>query len=206
MPVGIGSHYAGIASGRVLNAKHSTVTRSSQSSRQLLDRVAQAAASSSRLPLKPPERFPLLQPSVASSSSSVKQSNFRQAQHTTPWSASAAAASGSSTPVSLPPAGSNSNGKTESPILSKGAFPQLPQSSVTRAPKNSVNGNQSLRNILGESVPANSAWGGASGQGGLAMHAPEGAEEPVPAGPTGKGKKGKGKQKQTLFTLGTFLT
>lgn len=48
IPTSVGSGYAGIATGRVLNAKNVTASRSSQqSSRQLWDRVAQAAGSSS---------------------------------------------------------------------------------------------------------------------------------------------------------------
>lgn len=183
----------------MLNAKHSTAIKSSQSTRQVLDRVAQAAASSSRLPQRPPERFPALQPSSA-----VKGPAFRQTQHTTPWSASASAsASGSRTPVPVPsrPTSSNSTAKKPAPpSLSKSAFPELPSSATTRAPKGSVNGNQSLRNILGEAAPVNPAWG-TSGASGNDTPPLDGGDEP-----SGKGKKGKGKQKQTLFTLGAFPT
>jgi len=164
----------------------------------VLDRVAQAAASSSRLPQRPPERFPTLQPSTA-----AKAPAFRQAQHTTPWSASASASSsGSRTPIasvpSRPTSSNSSANKPAPPSLSKSAFPELPSSAMTRAPKGSVNGNQSLRKILGESAPVNPAWG--------SSWAPGNETPPVEGGdePPSRGKKGKGKQKQTLFTLGAF--
>jgi hypothetical protein len=71
--------------------------------------------------------------------------------------------------------------------------------------KASVSGNQSLKNILGDTTPAGSAWSGAASS---AVKASEEVGEYVTNGNTtesssGKAKK-KGKQKQTLFTLGTF--
>jgi hypothetical protein len=90
--------------------------------------------------------------------------------------------------------------------LSNALFPELPVSGSVRQKVNVVSGNQSLKNILGESTPVGSAWGAA----GSAVRAPEEeGEASVNANATewshGKAKK-KGKQKQTLFTLGTFPT
>ena len=77
-----------------------------------------------------------------------------------------------------------------------------------------VKGNVSLKNILGgSSAPAVAAWGGGGGggnsnadtPGGDSVAAVEGSGEGVQTGPKA-GKKGKGKQKQTLFTLGSFPT
>jgi hypothetical protein len=189
-----------------LNAKHSTASRSSQqSSRQLLDRVAQAAGSSSstsmRAPApipKPPERFPALPIALP-----AVLPTFRQVQRNTPWSASAG--SGVRTPVSVPGPGANEPQKKGPKPLSNTLFPELPASSSAR-PKAAVSGNQSLKNILRDTTPVTSAWsGGASGS---VVKAPEeDAEEraSVPESGLGKSKK-KGKQKQTLFTLGSFPT
>ncbi|KAH9928554.1 uncharacterized protein BXZ73DRAFT_90601 [Epithele typhae] len=66
VPTAIGSEWAGVTSGRVLNAKHSTATRSSaQSSRQLWDRrltpwaAASAAAPAASVPaFRPPTSVP----------------------------------------------------------------------------------------------------------------------------------------------------
>jgi hypothetical protein len=66
-----------------------------------------------------------------------------------------------------------------------------------------VSGNQSLRKILGETAPTVAAWKGndtASGGGTPILDEQSAVEETA----SGKGKKGKGKQKQTLFTLGSF--
>ena len=78
-----------------------------------------------------------------------------------------------------------------------------------------VKGNVSLKNILGASGrPAVTAWAAAGGGGNVNSNSPGGDSaaasvavdgEGVQTGPKG-GKKGKSKQKQTLFTLGSFLT
>jgi hypothetical protein len=193
-----GSGYAGIASGRVLNVKHSSGSRSaSQSSRQVWDRVAQAASSSStRLP--PPRPTPAPQfPALPAASS--RQSG----QRITPWSASARGAA----PV---PASSSTSKASQSraplPKLNKELFPELPSSANARA-RPVVSGNTSLKNILGTGpTPNQAAWGSGNGS-----NTPPNVEAPADEGATtatagGKGKKGKGKQKQTLFTLGSFPT
>ena len=203
----VGSGYAGIASGRVLNAKHATATRSSsQSSRQLWDRVAQAAGSSSprsgSTPAptpRPPDNFPAL--------AGPSQPAHRQKQRVTPW------ASGSSTsgfrPLATSPAPAIKKGTvvkkgSPPPSLTSAAFPELPSSGNSRV-KPPVSGNQSLRNILGEtSTPA--AWRSNSDITGSGSGAQTPDEHSVEAEETasGKGKRGKGKGKQTLFTLGSF--
>jgi hypothetical protein len=90
--------------------------------------------------------------------------------------------------------------------LNRELFPELPTSSAARErPK--IGGNQSLKNILGSSSPAVSAWQPGSGGGdwdqiGVNDVGGEGDTEEGGAGK--KGKRVKGKQKQTLFTLGSF--
>lgn len=207
----VGSGYAGIASGRVLNVKHATATRSSsRSSRQLWDRVAQAAGSSSSHPgtaptptPRPPDNFPvLLGPS---------QPAHRQKQRNTPW-ASSSSTSGFRPQASAPaPAiqkGAVAKKGPPPPSLTSAAFPELPSLGNSRV-KSPVSGNQSLRNILGESAPTIAAWKNNDTGGGSGTQTPD---EPSvvlrEAEEIGgrMGKKGKGKQKQTLFTLGSFPT
>ncbi|KAF8077552.1 hypothetical protein FPV67DRAFT_40 [Lyophyllum atratum] len=211
--------YAAITTGRVLNAKHVTATRSSQrSSRQVWDRVAQAAGSS--LPVnqyhapRPVDRFPALPASTAGPS----QPAHRQGQRNTPWSASGSSgfrpaagamptpAQASSThitvipnPQSSKPSSGRSTPQPPPPKLSNSLFPELPSSAPARH-KAPVSGNVSLRNILGNPTPpTGTAWAAAGAQAAPAADSGDGTA----AGP-GKGKKGKGKGKQTLFTLGSF--
>jgi hypothetical protein len=91
-------------------------------------------------------------------------------------------------------------------------FPELPSSGSSKE-KPKTGGNQSLKNILGNTAPAVSAWQAGSGPGsgnnsdsnigtGGGDVAAGGEGEEGTAGK--KGKKNKGKQKQTLFTLGSF--
>jgi len=172
-PSSFGSEYAGITSGRVLNAKHSSATRSSsQSSQQVWNRVALAAESSSSSTLsstqtprlQPPaaDRFPVLSGSggganSSSSSSSFPASGFRQAQRSTPWSGSSAAPS--SLGIRPTPSSSSSSKSTKPPPkLSSTLFPELPSLSASRA-KPQVRGNVSLKNILGNTTgPVIPAW------------------------------------------------
>ncbi|KAG6860250.1 hypothetical protein C0995_013700 [Termitomyces sp. Mi166 len=209
--------YAAITTGRVLNAKHATATRSAQrSSRQVWDRVAQAANAT-----RPVDRFPALSSSNAGPSHTPAH---RQTQRTTAWSTSASGGGGNTsssssrptfmpTPAqassshitvvpdprsSRPPSGRNTP-QAPPPKLSNALFPELPSSTPAR-PKASVKGNVSLQNILGNPMPpAVSAWGG----GGASAVEGNGSNDAPSAG---RGKKGKGKQKQTLFTLGSFQT
>ncbi|KAH0826958.1 hypothetical protein J3R83DRAFT_4616 [Lanmaoa asiatica] len=249
VPTAVGSGYAGITSGRVLNAKHATASRSSQqSSRQLWDRVAQAASASSLSSRIVPgagapspassstvqvNRFPSLAgPSTAAVSVTPV---FRQPQRQTPW----ASGGGSSTTVavttthaplpsaiSIPPKKKGKGGAVrQPPTLSAAAFPELPTAQPRTKPP--VRGNASLRHILGDVAPAASVWnaggngnaggGGVVGTGAVDVGGEVGREtqtrivmqEGVPEQERsemtgGKGRKGKGKQKQTLFTLGSF--
>ena len=214
-PSGQGSEWAGITGGRLLNAKQNTASRSShQSSRQVFDRVARAAASTSSRNDTPPPRaqaapaFPPLQ------SSSTAQTQNRQGQRSTPWAGSSAAAAPPPAaqvyrgPTSVPGPGAKSKAAAP-PNLSRSAFPDLPSTSAPRlVPKGAVKGNQSLRNILGTTAPPPPVWENGS-------RLVSGTSTPVGNGSNGNGetentgggkKKGKGKQKQTLFTLGSFPT
>ena len=112
-------------------------------------------------------------------------------------------------PTSIPGPGAKS--KTGNVVLSKSAFPELPTSSGSRVPRSAVGGNQSLRNILGESsAPTTPVWGAASGKGGSGNGSTASTPgeisgdggAPVDSQPAGK-KKGKAKQKQMLFSIST---
>ncbi|KAI8982822.1 hypothetical protein BD414DRAFT_579107 [Trametes punicea] len=230
VPTAIGSEWAGVTSGRVLNAKNSTAARSStQSSRQLWDRVARAAASTSQpstssVPARASavNNFPPLQASASAGPSTATP--FRQPQRATPWASGGAPSAPAPvvrTPTSVP--GPGAKAKAGPAILSKSAFPELPSSNGPRVPKAAVSGNQSLRKILGESAPAAQAWqsgrspavANGSGESGTSTPGEPSAQgEGEAEGGQGQGqgqgtvgkKKGKGKQKQTLFTLGSFPT
>ncbi|KAK1218754.1 hypothetical protein PQX77_018554 [Marasmius sp. AFHP31] len=228
VPAAAGSGYAAITSGRVLNAKQSTHTRASKgSSRMVWDRVAQAAGSapsssagpgpSSRPKLqvqRPPDKFPPL--NAAAPAPRTAAGNQRK----TPWVNSTPSSSSPAPPpgpkiYSVPgPSASSVKSKQPPPKLSNAAFPELRPSSTNTRTKVPVGGNQSLRNILGISgaAPATNAWGGGSnaapndnaGTGPEPTSPDEVEEGGAPA--VGGGKKKKGKQKQTLFTLGSFPT
>jgi hypothetical protein len=217
VPTATGSGWAAITSGRVLNAKNSTVTRSAQrSSRQVLDRVAQAASSSS------PRTFP-------PSATALATPAFRQPQRTTPWSSSGSsgfrppsAIPGGSGPTtnqsitvvpdprtSRPPSAANMP-KQPPPKLSDSLFPELPAAAPRQ--KAQVSGNISRKNVLGNTIPSAPAWQGQAGnvngdassiQPSVAA-ATEGETDVATTTTPGKSKKGKGKQKQTLFTFGSF--
>ncbi|KAF5347948.1 hypothetical protein D9756_010184 [Leucocoprinus leucothites] len=237
VPQAVGSGYAGITSGRVLNAKSSTATRSSRPSRQVWDRVAAAASSSSSTstPPQPRQYLPTSTPPQAgrfpplpNTSSAINPGppapvpGFRQPTRTTAWSASASAAAGPRVvePHSVPASSKVSkNNKQGKPLkLDSSLFPELPSSSTGKE-KPKIGGNQSLKNILGATAPAVSAWqpggtGSANMSGDVRPRAENGGdagggamEGDAEEGTSGKkGKKGKGKQKQTLFTLGSFPT
>lgn len=212
VPQEVGSGYAGIASGRVLNVKHATATRSSsQSSRQVWDRVAQAAGSSSSrigsapTPTpRPPDSFPVL-----AGPSQMTTPAFRQPQRNTPWaSGSGSSSTGSRAPKSVPTPVVQQRAVAKKgpppPSLTSAAFPVLPSSGNSRM-KPLVSGNQSLRNILGETAPTVAAWKSNGTASGGSTPIPE-EQSVIEETASGKGKKGKGKGKQTLFTLGSFPT
>ncbi|KAG1863606.1 hypothetical protein DFJ58DRAFT_774056 [Suillus subalutaceus] len=159
VPQEVGSGYASIASGRVLNVKHATATRSSsQSSRQVWDRVAQAAgSSSSRIGSAPTPT-----PRPPDSFSVLATPAFRQPQRSTPWaSGSGSSSTGSRAPTTVPTPVVQQRAAAKKgpppPSLTSAAFPGLPSSGNSRM-KSLVSGNQSLRNILGEAVPTVAAW------------------------------------------------
>jgi len=94
------------------------------------------------------------------------------------------------------------------PKLDNDLFPELPASNTARE-RLQVSGNQSLKRILKNTGPTISAWhpgnSSKSGDGGTETNVDDeiGAEESMGGK---KRKKGKGKQKQMLFTLGSFPT
>jgi hypothetical protein len=236
VPTSVGEGYSGITSGRVLNAKHSTTTRSSQS-QQVWNRVALAASSSGSDPTSLAEHFPPPTTTTAAPSRPVQErfpslggggsgpsssTTARPGQRATPWSASSAtppslrtqATVVSSSGPATKPSGGRSGPKQAPPKLSNSLFPELPTTSSLRASVPQVKGNVSLKNILGgSSAPAVAAWG-AGGAGGNANADIPGGDLAVVVEGSGEGaqtgakagKKGKGKQKQTLFTLGSFPT
>ncbi|KAJ6579388.1 hypothetical protein B0H10DRAFT_2235777 [Mycena sp. CBHHK59/15] len=202
VPSAVGAGYAGIASGRVLNAKHATASRGG---RQVWDRVAQAASSSSSPSSAgkntAAQRFPTLGPAsaaapatgfAASSSFVPPASNGGGLPAVTPFSAH------------MPTAPATGKSK-----LSSALFPELPPSAAARQ-KAPVNGNVSLRNILGTPAPAQGAWGAGAGasdstkEEGGAESGGGGSGANASGSGGGKKKGNKGKGKQTLFTLGTF--
>jgi hypothetical protein len=72
-------------------------------------------------------------------------------------------------------------------------------------PKPPVSGNTSLRNIVGD-TPTKSAWGGGGGANVETVRDVDSIAVGEVERESPKGKKGKGKQKQTLFTLGSIPT
>ncbi|KAF9447580.1 hypothetical protein P691DRAFT_820683 [Macrolepiota fuliginosa MF-IS2] len=231
VPQAVGGGYAGITSGRVLNAKKTTASRSSQPSRQVWDRVAAAASSSSSSsPIQPrqtrtnqshTQRFPPLPGASLSSTATPAPPipGFRQPTRTTPWSASANTNPAPRVSVIEPPsapATTRVSNKQKPPKLDRSLFPELPSSGSARG-KPKVSGNVSLKNILGSNAPVVSAWTPGSGNGNGGENSETRGSNPVVDRTVGegegeesglgrKGKKGKGKQKQTLFTLGSFPT
>lgn len=190
-PMSVGSDYAGIASGRVLNAKHATFARSSQS---VWNRVAMAANSSAPSKPKSQERFPALGGSSLSTHSVGKRR--------TPWSNSSPPLPPTYRPpqsFSVPQSGP-AQSKTP-PGLSRAQFPDLPPSSTART-KVPVSGNVSLMNILGNSGPPSTNVWGSSPPASTPPFEPALRTQPADES---KNKR-KGKQKQTLFTLGSIPT
>lgn len=199
----------------MINVKHATWSRlANQSSRQVWDRVALAAGSGRPLS------------SVSGPSTQVKRSavNFPAlptstttrlpSQHRTPWTSGSPVVMTPSvtpppqeTPSSRPgthkmPAQSNQNSPCS---LSSASFPELPSSGSSR-PKLVVTGH-SLKKTLRDVEPPPSVWTGSANEINInSTHAPRVQEDTGGEMGVGKGRKGKGKQKQTLFTLGSFPT
>ncbi|KAL5490244.1 hypothetical protein ACEPAI_5077 [Sanghuangporus weigelae] len=214
IPGGQGSAYAGVASGRVLNVKHSTQPR--RNAGQIWDRVARAATSSSSVPAfsgsssRLLERFPALpraSPAAAVPSNTVIPA-FRQQQKSTPWSSSSSSAAVIAPAATNPRTFSvkvNESSSRPATALSRSAFPSLPSAAPRVKPP--MSGNKSLRNIVSASTTATNAWN-ASNEDPTVEQTTEGnTEEGINEEPQQprKGKR-KGKEKVTLFTLGTFPT
>jgi hypothetical protein len=224
MPTSVGTEYAGIADGRMLNA--ATARRAAgprQAQWAVWDRVAQAAERGARFPAlrtQGTHQQPAVAPSRTQHTPPGPTPNFRkQSARNTAWSASAAGVSGStggggggnnnsnatsaSSQAGRPPAAP----PPPAPALTHSAFPTLPGSAAPRArPVVSARTSQ-IQHILGSAPPTTSAW--APGRaapdevaGGRESEEVSVATEAV-ASPGGK-KKGKQKQKQMLFMLGSY--
>ncbi|KAG8968551.1 hypothetical protein FRC03_006951 [Tulasnella sp. 419] len=187
-------NYSGIASGRVINVKHST--SNNRSNRGIWDRVEQAASSSSTrypppgaaggLKSKPGRivpgstgpsavdsaAFPTLSASASGSNGPTGPSRS-VGGHSTPWSQSSKATPAPALqPYSVSmPAASSSKGRSKQPAPPPmSQFPGLPSTGnkIGTDYKAFVGGNQSLKKITGmTAAPAAKAWGttGASNNG-----------------------------------------
>ena len=205
VPTSTGTEYAGIASGRVLNAKHQT-SRTSRSRRHVLDRVEAAASSSSwsKHQSQVANHFPAL---ASTSQLPTRQKPAstpprHQQKSTTPWTNGGQDPGNSfrARTQQAPPVVKSRPKKTPAPPpLSNSAFPELPTVASNKPPKEFISGNKSLKNILGDTLPAQSAWGQ-----GPSTQPSSPPPDPELESTTAKGRKGKGKQKQTLFKLGSF--
>ncbi|KAH7107659.1 hypothetical protein BKA62DRAFT_684056 [Auriculariales sp. MPI-PUGE-AT-0066] len=219
-----GAEYAGATAGRVLNVKHSSASRSGAQTRKVWDRVAQAAAGSSGASSSSSAPGPSsrpLPPGAAPSASTAGgfptlsggsgPAAGRSGTHTTPWVSAAssapafrpAVAPSPVVPRSVPGQGARKpTGPT--PKLNSSAFPSLP----TSAPTNPVQSLRAQGFISGNtSARASPAVSGTSTPNpiNVSAFAEDDNTDGGPAG-NGGGKKKKGKQKQTLFTLGAFPT
>lgn len=187
-----------------MNAKHQT-SRTSRSRRHVLDRVAEAAASSTSWPRSQPQAANHF-PTLASTSQLPPGPSRPQQKSSTPWTNSGQGSNSGFRPQVQQPAPAVKLKPKKSPApppLSNSAFPQLPTVASNRPPKKFISGNKSLKNILGDTQPAQPAWGqGPSTQ----PSSPPPDPDPEPEPTATKGRKGKGKQKQTLLKLGSFPT
>ena len=223
MPTSVGTDYAGIADGRTLNAataRRAAGPRQPQAQWAVWDRVAQAAERGASFPALRTQgtRHPQgVAPSRTQHAPPGPTPNFRkQSGRNTAWSASAAGVSSSAG------GGGNSNGNATSvssqggrppaappppaPVLTDSAFPTLPGSVAPRSRPVVSARNSQLHHILGSTPPTTSAWASGrstpdevAGREGEDMSAATVAT----ASPGGK-KKGKQKQKQRLFMLGSY--
>jgi hypothetical protein len=91
------------------------------------------------------------------------------------------------------------------PALTNAAFPTLPSTVAPRAPPVVSARTGQLQHILGSTPPATSAWAPGRAAQDEAVGAREMEEAAVPTEVVAGGKKrGKGRQKQTLLTFGTY--
>nr|XP_031863964.1 uncharacterized protein CI109_000608 [Kwoniella shandongensis]KAA5531036.1 hypothetical protein CI109_000608 [Kwoniella shandongensis] len=230
-PSGLGSNYAGIASGKILNAKRTTQTGGARHSRSVWDRVEAAAASQpvnkptrtnanqrsvpgSGLPLRSNAAFP----SLAAGPSTSSGGSSRTSHHSTPWAGGGAGSTSKSPPALTGPIIRSVNYPVAAPSKSKplnnSAFPSLPSSSArpatTAAERKALFNkptprDESIKRILGSApppAPVNNGWGGVTNDvQGLSLE--DGQAET--SGATGQGQSGggkkKGKGKQLLFSV-----
>jgi len=215
LPPGTSTDYAGMANPRVLTA--------TSAHRAIWDRVAQAAGGGATFPpLRIQPRRQQQQPPLHSSTPhhtpqplppGPTPGGRKRGTRNTAWSASAAsvgAGSGGSNAANNTPALSQ-GGKPPpappppAPALSNAAFPTLPSSVAPRArPVVSARSSQ-IQHILGSAPPPTSAWAPGRPAQDEAVGTREVEETPSPVEvATGGKKRGKGKQKQTLFTFGSY--
>ena len=219
MPTSVGTDYAGIADGRTLNA--ATARRAAgprQAQWAVWDRVAQAAERGASFPALRTQGTQGVAPSRTQHAPPGPTPNFRkQSGRNTAWSASAAGVSNSTG------GGVNNNGNATSassqggrppaappppaPALTDSAFPTLPGSVTPRARPIVSARNSQLHHILGSAPPTTSAWAPGRATPDEVVGGREGEVVSVTteaaASPGGK-KKGKQKQKQRLFMLGSY--
>lgn len=216
-PSGLGSGYADVSSGRVLSAKRATQNRSG-SSRQVWDRVEQAAAS--HPVLRPAGAVMAAQASRRNVPGAMPQANafpalgkatgnLPKSQGTTPWANSAASRGNNPAPVpairsvNFPVASSS---KVKPP--SQAAFPSLPTASsssrISAAERKALLSGPNVREetinrIRGTTNPAPvNGWGKvAAGVGNLSV-----ADAPADDQPQEQtSSKKKGKKKELLFSV-----
>ncbi|TFL07380.1 hypothetical protein BDV98DRAFT_578801 [Pterulicium gracile] len=202
-----GGGYAGIASGRLLNIKHTSSARSSnQSSRRVWDRVAQAAGQPPANGSTPRNAFPSLQAKagpaprvVPGSQAPTWKPNKPSMVAPAPAVAFPSLGASSSRPfsVSRPAPGP----RATPPKINNSMFPELPTATNIRE-KPPISGNSSLRNILGSKPPPSNLWNGSSSSSNMDPPTSESTAAAAPQNSSkGKGKKGKGK---TVYTLSSF--
>lgn len=208
-PTTSASGYAGVASGRVINIKHSTGSRSShQTTRQVWDRVARAASSSvptsQPSPLPPVNHFPSLRftKPEAGSSRPSQVAPTQKPQFRTPWASGSQSSAPTGTVIRST---STQSGKHTAPALSlsSSAFPTLP--SAPPRDKPTINGNQVLQSLRA-APPVTSAWSSSQQNANAEESSVTNNDTSNNSNQSGKGKKKKGKERQMLFTLGSFPT
>nr|XP_019011646.1 uncharacterized protein I206_03749 [Kwoniella pini CBS 10737]OCF50427.1 hypothetical protein I206_03749 [Kwoniella pini CBS 10737] len=190
-PRGLGSNYAGITSGKILNAKKTT----GRSGGTVWSRVEAAAAShpvnrptpttglngrfvpgsSARVPISSTSAFPSLSGPGPGSGSGTSSSS--KANASTPWAGGSGGGTGNKTPSALAgpqirsvnfPITSNSS---KSKPLNNSAFPSLPTTSnkgLSSIEKKALfskptNRDESLKRITGNITPPTNGWGGGNG-------------------------------------------
>jgi E3 ubiquitin-protein ligase ZNF598 len=171
---------------------------SQQSTRNMLERVANAASSPTT---SRSEGFPVLTAPLNKS----KLKTGSRLGNPTPWSSSSAnrqpppTSSATVQSFSVPGPATTSKAKSDAPKFSNSLFPSLPPPSSTTAleARQLVNGDRNKK-------PSNTAWG--SSHESIPVTPAESENENNEALVNPRGKKKKGKEKQTLFTLGTFPT